>query len=410
MSEQGVNGRTFEIARTADQAALGEVLGHAFGFPVAAAPDWFALALPENVMVYRAGEEVLGGVLLVPMAQWFGGRSVPMIGLSGVGMTPERRGAGEGHAMMRAALREMRRRGAAISTLYPSTVPFYRKVGYERAGTRCLVSVRPSELSARPCDDGLTVTRVASVESAELAALQRRWAARHEGALDRGPYVWGRAVAPPRENPPTSFAIRRGATLVGHLTVLHKTFDGHDTELTVVDAMADDGPAAERILRVLASYRSIAAMVRWQMHLPSLFSMSLAERTHEIRVVDHWLVRVLDAHAALSARGYRRGARARVDLDLDDPLFPEHHGRFTLDIQDGAARVTPGGAGGRPASGPGSTTRAVTMGPRGLAALVSGFMSASELARLGLLAGAIGDLEALDGAMHGALPTMAEAF
>jgi predicted acetyltransferase len=400
MTSRAARERIFEVASAGHVEPLGDVLAHAFGFPANAAAEWFTQTGAENVYAYRDGEEVLGGMLFAPMGQWFGGRSIPTCGVAGVGMTVERRGTGEGADMMRAALREMRRRGAAISTLYPSTVPFYRKVGYERAGARFMVSFRPSELPTRGKPDGLVVAKVPAVETPALKALQSRWASRHAGALDRGPYVWRRALLPPREPPATTFAIRRGSALVGHLAVLNKTFDGHDTQLDVVDACADDGAAIERILQILAGYRSIAANVRWPMHLPSLFSMSLADRTHEVRLVDHWLVRVLDAHAALRLRGYPKLARVRVALALEDPLFPEHHGRFELDVEGGTARVEPGAG-----SGP-----AVEIGPRGLAALFAGFMSASDLGRLGLLAGDEASLAALDSAFLGPLPTLAEAF
>lgn len=406
MTSRDSRARSFEVVAPAAAPVLAEILAHAFGFPVEAAPEWFSRAGGDNVYAYRDGDEVLGGMLMAPMAQWFGGRSLPMIGLAGVAMTTERRGTGEGAAMMRAALREIRRRGAAISTLYPSTVPFYRKVGYERAGARFLVSFRPSEIDARGPDDGLTVTRVPAVRTPEMTALQRRWAARHDGALDRGPYIWDRALTPPREPPATTFAIRRGTDLVGHLAVLNKTFDGHDTELKIVDACAEDGAAAARILRIVAGYRSMASVVRWQMHLPSLFSMSLADRTHEVRLVDHWLVRVVDAHAALAARGYARKVQARVAIALDDPLFPEHHGRFVLDVEGGVGRVLPGAT----PAGSSATEGTVELGPRGLAGLFAGFMSASELRRLGVLDGSDGAIEALDAAFRGSLPTMEEAF
>jgi predicted acetyltransferase len=391
---------TWSVATEDERGPLGAILAHAFGFPSANAAEWFLRAGHENVYAWREGPTVVGGMIFAPMGQWFGGRSVPTIGLAGVGMTPERRGEGAGGAMMRAAIRAMRARGAALSTLYPSTVPFYRKLGYERAGARFLVTLSPGVLAGTKRDADLEVVRGTPDRTPELDLLQSRWASRHAGALDRGPYVWGRALRPPRDEAPAVFAIRRAGALVGHLVVVHKPLDGHDTEVVVTDAAAEDGSAARAILDVLAGYRSICARIRWQMHVPSLFSMSLADRTHETRLVDHWLLRVLDVRAALEARGYPRDVKARVEIEVDDPLVPEHHGRHRVEIEGGRARVSEGAAG----------ARAVTMGPRGLAALFAGYMSASELDRLELLRGDAGDLDAVDAVFRGPMPTLAEMF
>ncbi|MBI3925782.1 MAG: GNAT family N-acetyltransferase [Armatimonadetes bacterium] len=70
------------------------------------------------------------------MAQWFGGRAVPMTGIAGVAVAPEARARAVGRALIRETLQELHKEGVALSALYPSTLPFYRASGYELAGSR----------------------------------------------------------------------------------------------------------------------------------------------------------------------------------------------------------------------------------------------------------------------------------
>ena len=82
-----------------------------------------------------------GGLILIPMAQYYGGHAVPMTGIGAVAVSPEFRGRGAATKLMRAAVREMHDEGMALSTLYPATEPLYRRAGYEQAGVQFAVRI-----------------------------------------------------------------------------------------------------------------------------------------------------------------------------------------------------------------------------------------------------------------------------
>src|SRR6188472_2646688 len=109
-------------------AQLAELLGNSFAFPAEEATPWLRGAGLEHVRVVRDGRIVLACLLLVPMGQYFGGRSVPMFGVAGVGVSISARGRGVGRFVMTQAMRELGARGVALSTLYPSTQTLYRSV------------------------------------------------------------------------------------------------------------------------------------------------------------------------------------------------------------------------------------------------------------------------------------------
>ena len=97
--------------------ALREALTIAFAIPPKDVPGWIRRAGAANFRVVREGREVGGGLALYPFGHFFGGRSVPAIGVAAVGILPHFRARGVGSFLMREAIREMARRGIPISTL-----------------------------------------------------------------------------------------------------------------------------------------------------------------------------------------------------------------------------------------------------------------------------------------------------
>src|SRR6266540_2569520 len=76
------------------------------------------------------------GLLLARFQRVFwGGRPVPASQISGLSVGVQHRGRGAAGELLRGYLSEAHDRGAAISTLFPATVPLYRRAGYEYAGT-----------------------------------------------------------------------------------------------------------------------------------------------------------------------------------------------------------------------------------------------------------------------------------
>jgi predicted acetyltransferase len=146
----------------------------------------------DGIRVAMRAGEVLAGLVLLPMGQFYGGRSVPMTGVSAVAVAPEHRGSGVGTSLMRAALREMSRKRVALSTLYPATQPIYRRLGWEIAGTRAQWRVPTRALALgerRP-----PVRPMLAEDRAALHACHHEWARRRPGSLDRGAWAWRRVL------------------------------------------------------------------------------------------------------------------------------------------------------------------------------------------------------------------------
>lgn len=384
----------FGPARGDDELeTLGGILGWSFGFDPADARIWLEHGGTGNVRVARRGGRVIGGLLEIPMGQWFGGRSVPMLGVAGVGVAPEARGEGVALSLMLDTLRGARRRGTLVSTLYPATLTLYRAAGYELAGSRYRITANLADLPTERPD--LEVSPLEPADVSAVEALYATVASERPGYLERGPYAWRRARESRKEKY-RGFAVRGAGGLEGYAYVSQRGSEDA-RELVVHDHVTATPAAARRLTAFFADHRSTikSLLVRGGPVEPIVFTAP--ERAFNVTRAETWMLRVLDVVGALEARGYPPLDTA-VDFELADRTLPENSGRYRLEVSGGSARVTPGGAG------------SVALDERALAALYSGFIGPAALARSAKLEGEPAALARLALLFAGAPPAMSDYF
>ncbi len=124
----------------------------------------------------------------------------------------------------------------------------------------------------------------------------------------------------------------------------------------------------------------------------------LPEQSIRVRVENVWMLRILDVPGAMQARGWPKGIRGELHLELEDELFAENAGRWMLEISGGEARVRRGGEG------------QLRCHVRALASLYSAHRSASELASVGFVSGTDDAVEVADALFAARAPSMPDMF
>ena len=89
-----------------ERAQLYAVLSECFASPLDRMKEREAIVGLDNMRVLSDGDLVEGGLWVIPMGQYFGGRSVPMTGIAAVGVPPQTRGRGAAHRLMSSMLQE----------------------------------------------------------------------------------------------------------------------------------------------------------------------------------------------------------------------------------------------------------------------------------------------------------------
>lgn len=377
----------------ADLDGLAEMMGWAFGPPPAEARAWLERGGLEHARLARMGKKAVGGLLEIPMGQWFGGRSVPMLGLAGVAVVPEARGQRVAWTLVTRTLRQARERGVALSALYPATITLYRACGYELAGSRMLYRAELRDLPV--VKSALEVAPIAEEDAPALETLYADVARQRAGYLDRGQYIW-RRVRAPNQKPASGFLVRGERGVEGYVYLSRRGTE-EDATLTASDFVASTPEAAKRLFTLLADHRSTLKSLSFYAGLAEPALLLLPERTFRIELSERWMLRVNDVELALQARGYPP-LQGRLDFEISDDALPENAGRYRADFSGGRASVSRGGDGN------------VRLDVRGLAALYSGFLSPFELVRCGQLSAAESELTLLAALFAGPPPAMPDFF
>jgi predicted acetyltransferase len=356
------------------------------------------------------GDRLVGTALYHDMRQWWHGRPVPMAGVAGVKVAPEYRGQGVGRALMTALAELMAEHGYPLSALYPATMPLYRSLGWEIAGHRHEAALPARALSslARPDVKVAGIRRPGPGDAAGVLEVIGRV---HEAARDCGPITYDEATVRRWLTSPGRYADKdRYAYLAPDGFLGYRWHRGHD-EIFVERVAAASAGTTAALWALVASNASVIDAVRAQVGPSDPLWWMLREQDANIAERESWMLRLLDAPAAIAARGFPATDLA-VPLQITDDLLAANSGRWELTVRAGAGRLsrcrTDPGASAASAASPGGQTP-LALGARGLAALYAGTPVAT-LRRAGLAEGGSPAADtALDGAFA-ATPFMLDGF
>lgn len=381
-----------ELAGAARSASI------AFAVPVEDCVKWLESVGLDSLRTLDEGDGPLAYMMRVPMGQFVHGASLPMLGIAAVTVPPEHRARGKGRVLMEHVIRAAHEEGFVLSTLFPSTQSLYRAVGYEQCGAMFEHRVGRGEFQGLRA--GEFSVRALSTDDPAVRSLYARFAARSNGYLDRGEYIWGRIA----KHRGTAFeclgCFRADGSLVAY-ACMAQVRDGDAVHLKVRDFAYEDADGARAVLALIDRFTTVSDEVLL-LGGPVLPLLSLLpQQKFDARKVEFTMVRVVNVARALGERRYPKGLRATLCLSVRDALISDNHGDFTVDIAGSKATV-------RRAREP-SAVRA-SMDVRALGPLITSWSSASTLASVGAIEADEDALSVLDAAFAGPSPSLCDYF
>ena len=330
------------------------------------------------------GGRQVGSARYFDMRQWWHGRSLPMAGVAGVKVAPEERGRGVGRGLMTELLAQIAERGYPLSALYPATTGLYRSVGWELAGgqyqvevpARSLRSLQPPDRQALPDGPGVRAGAGDGSGAASGAASRAAPVIRRGGPADAARMITliGELHARGRDCGPVTFDTESFAhSLDDEDIYCYLAADGllayqwnrSDEEVLVYGLQAARrprraccGPSSPR------TGPSRAACGRSR-HRPIRSAGWSASRHVRLARREMWMLRLVDAPAAIAGRGFPEGTELAVPLALHDGERPSNSGQWLLQVSGGKGELSR-------SSLPASAAPPLRLGSRGLAALYAG--------------------------------------
>lgn len=141
-----------------------------------------------DVLGWFDGDMLVSQVAVYPMQIQVFGKQYAMGGLTGVGTYPEYSNMGLMHKLLEQVLKNMREKGQYISYLYPYSIPYYRRKGWELISDKISYEIKDYQLPKSRQVAG-SVRRV-KIDSEELKKTYARYAAHTHGAIIRDELAW----------------------------------------------------------------------------------------------------------------------------------------------------------------------------------------------------------------------------
>jgi predicted acetyltransferase len=258
--------------------------------------------------------------------------------------------------------------------------------------TRALYGVRPAgQIALRPATEG---------DVPAIQELYRAVARAGTALMERsGPLFTASATEMLESFDGVTVAVTNDGEIVGYAS--WERGSGYDAsgKITAHDLIGSTRAATSTLLAMFAGWASVAptAILRLSTSDPALFEVS----TSGIRVESQqpWMIRVVDAVAAIAARGWPSHLKGSIDLDLVDVECPWNEGPARLVLDGGQATLEPGGRG------------EVRMTARGLGVWYASAASPAVLRRAGFLSGGNAETDAfLMAATAGPAPALLDYF
>ena len=134
------------------------------------------------------GDKLISQVAVYPMKVRIFNKTYDMGGLTGVGTYPEYSNQGLMHKLLYQSLKNMKEKKQSISFLYPYSIPYYRRKGWEIVSDKITYEIKDYQLPKNKQVSG-EVERV-DVESEEVKKAYNRFAYQTHGALIRDDLAW----------------------------------------------------------------------------------------------------------------------------------------------------------------------------------------------------------------------------
>jgi len=303
----------------------------------------------DYLLAVEDGVDV-GTATVQSMAMWVRGGRISCQGVAWVGTiaTHRRRaaapGGGVASQMMREVLRAARERGQVLSALRPFRASFYEHFGYGLVDRRAAWHLDLAALRSGPCE-GMRFYQPG--DRADLAACRQRIVEAGQCDIERSPAGWDYW----HKNRQDDFLVvdrSEPSAIRGYLVYQRVTDQGK--ELAKVVEMGFEGPEAlTRQLAFLATLRdqfaaaSIAVPadlpLNWLLREPQIPHRAMNHPCAQLAPQTRMQIRVIDHKRLIEAMHFPNETRAKFTISVRE--CEGSTSRFTMDVSDGRATVTP---------------------------------------------------------------------
>lgn len=282
------------------------------------------------------GDNLISQVAVYPMKVNIFGQIYDMGGLTGVGTYPEYSNQGLMHHLLYHALTKMRERKQYISYLYPYSIPYYRRKGWEIISDMMTFEIKDDQLpKIRPVPGEIRRT---PTDSQQVKDAYQRFANKRHGALLRDALAWNEYWLWDSDDFMAAIYYNEAEEPDGYLIYWIADEIFHIKDMIFLNETARIG-----LWNFVSAHFSMISKVVGNTYTNDPLAFWLEDSDIKETIAPYYMARIVDFTQFMGQYRFKPTPAAwQWTFSLKDPLLRWNQGAFTLAVTpEGRAAVTP---------------------------------------------------------------------
>lgn len=287
-----------------------------------------------DVIGWFDNDALISQVAVYPMEVQIFGKRYAMGGLTGVGTYPEYSNLGLMHKLLEQALKDMRQRGQYISYLYPYSIPYYRRKGWELISDKISYEIKDYQLPKARQVPG-HVRRV-KTESEELERTYHRYATRTHGAVIRDELAWNEYWLWDKDDVMAAIYYNKDDEADGYIIywIENEVF-------YIKDMIFNNEEARTGLWNFVSAHFSMIDQVEGNTYTDEPLAFLLEDASIQEVISPYYMARIVDFPAFIQNYPFKPDTADREwRFSMTDPIMECNQGSFLLKIsQNGQGKA-----------------------------------------------------------------------
>ncbi|QHZ53649.1 GNAT family N-acetyltransferase [Paenibacillus larvae] len=285
-----------------------------------------------DVLGWFDKDKLVSQIMVYPFQVNIHGKLYKMGGLTGVVTYPEYAGKGLIHSLMKEMLFRMKEKGQTLSYLYPYSIPYYRKKGWEIISDVIDYRVKDTQIPKMSQVPGRTMRVV--IDHPDKEQVYARFARRTHGAMIRNALAWDERFRWERSDLSVAIYYNPEGQPTGYIyyKVEEETFFA--TEMIYLDEEARRG-----LWNFIRAHISMVYDVKGKIFTNEPLAFLLEDGEIEQKISPYYMGRIVDVQGFLEEFPFQRPVRTdpaikEIVLHLKDPMLDWNNDTFVLSWND----------------------------------------------------------------------------
>lgn len=271
-------------------------------------------------------DKLVSQIAVYPLKVNIHGKIFSMGGVTGVGTYPEYAGFGLIKGIMLKSLEEMRQRGQNVSYLYPYSIPYYRKKGWEIISDVMSFTIKDTQLPKKVEVNG-EVHREPQ-DHWHVKQVYDNYAKKTHGALIRGELEWGEYFRWDKDDMVAAIYYDINGSPNGYLLYLIENDIFYAKEMIYLNQEARDG-----LWNFIGAHFSMIDIIKGKTYRnePIAFLLDDSEIVETIK--PYFMARIVDVESFLKMYPFKERCEP-FHFVIEDNMLHWNKGVFTVEFNE----------------------------------------------------------------------------